>query len=198
MGRRQTPIARWSIHATGLAGSSRAPTSRISLSSRLMTIPFCIRRRCSRAPFLLRGVRPRGRRTAEQRDEQQPPGWSGERYVHSHWSCRRGSASWQNNHRRRRCWNWLSELSASALGRPILDGPTEARPPIPQPRVVRFISVQAQAMQRQRLTMRLEAAGRPVRHRLTHHPKLAIADGALIAGVLDRRAIGQFAPAQPL
>src|SRR5262249_26506347 len=24
-------------------------------------------------------------RTAEQRDEQQPPGWSGERYVHSHW-----------------------------------------------------------------------------------------------------------------
>jgi hypothetical protein len=25
-----------------------------------------------------------GRRTAEQRDEQQPSGWSGERYVHSH------------------------------------------------------------------------------------------------------------------
>src|SRR5215831_15282403 len=67
MGRRQTPIARWSIHATGLAGSSRAPTSRISLSSRLMTIPFCIRRRGSRAPFLLRGVSPRGRRAAEQR-----------------------------------------------------------------------------------------------------------------------------------
>jgi len=65
----QTPIARWSIHSTGLAGSSHAPTSRISLSSRLMTIPFCIRRRCSRAPFLLRGVRPRGRRAAEQRDE---------------------------------------------------------------------------------------------------------------------------------
>ena len=82
--------------------------------------------------------------------------------------------------------------------RPILDGPTEARPPIPQPRVVGFISAQVQAMQRQRLTMRLEAAGRPVRHRLTHHPKLAIADGALIAGVLDRRAIGQFAPSQPL
>src|SRR5215831_9611125 len=77
MGRRQTPIARWSIHATGVAGSSRVPTSRISLSSRLMTMPFCIRRRCSRAPFLLRGVSPRDRRTAEQRDEQQPPGWSG-------------------------------------------------------------------------------------------------------------------------
>src|SRR5262245_18290603 len=70
MGRRLMPIARWSIHATGLAGSSRAPTSRISLSSRLMTIRFCIRRRCSRAPFLLRGVSPRGRRTAEQRDER--------------------------------------------------------------------------------------------------------------------------------
>src|SRR5215472_9283128 len=84
MGRRLTPIARWSIHSTGLAGSSRAPTSRISLSSRLMTIPSCIRRRCSRAPFLLRGVSPRGRRTAEQRDEQQPLEWSGERYVPSH------------------------------------------------------------------------------------------------------------------
>src|SRR5262245_826833 len=34
--------------------------------------------------------------------------------------CRRGSASWQNNHRRRRCWNWLSELSASPLARPDL------------------------------------------------------------------------------
>src|SRR5215831_8870769 len=49
MGRRLTPIGRWSIHATGLADSSRAPTPRISLSSKLMTIPFCIRRRCSRA-----------------------------------------------------------------------------------------------------------------------------------------------------
>jgi hypothetical protein len=48
--------------------------------------------------------------------------------------------------------------------RPILDGPTEARAPIPQPRVVGFISVQAQAMQRQRLTMRLEAAGAPIGH----------------------------------
>src|SRR5262249_54778236 len=35
-----------------------------------MTIPFWIRRRCSRAPFLLRGVSPRGRRIAEQRDEE--------------------------------------------------------------------------------------------------------------------------------
>jgi len=26
-------------------------------------------------------VSPRGRRTAEQRDEQQPPGWSGERLL---------------------------------------------------------------------------------------------------------------------
>ena len=31
-----------------------------------------------------RGNRPRGRRAAEQRDEQQPSGWSGERHVHSH------------------------------------------------------------------------------------------------------------------
>src|SRR5215813_14279808 len=84
MGRRLTPIARWSIHATGLAGSSHAATSRISLSGRLMTIPFCIRRRCSRVPFLLRGVSARGRRTAEQRAEQQPSEWSGERYVPSH------------------------------------------------------------------------------------------------------------------
>src|SRR5262249_62326672 len=48
-----------------------------------------------KAPFqrhplrLLRACRERPcRRTAEQRDEQQPPGmmdWSGERYVHSHW-----------------------------------------------------------------------------------------------------------------
>src|SRR5262245_31789304 len=48
--------------------------------------------------------------------------------------------------------------------RPILDDPTEACPPIPQPRVVGFISVQAQAMQRQRLTMRLEAADAPIGH----------------------------------
>src|SRR5262245_12816 len=41
--------------------------------------------------------------------------------------------------------------------RPILDGPTEARPPIPQPRVVGFISVQAQTVQRQGLTIWLEA-----------------------------------------
>src|SRR5215467_1039948 len=31
-----------------------------------------------------RRERPRGRGTAEQRDEQQPSGWSGERHVHSH------------------------------------------------------------------------------------------------------------------
>src|SRR5262245_61791661 len=103
MGRRLTPIARWSIHATGLADSSRAPTSRISLSSRLMTMPFCIRRRCSRAPFLLRGVSPRGRRTAEQRDEQQPSEWSGERYVPSHriFAADARAHSWQDNHRQR-------------------------------------------------------------------------------------------------
>jgi len=29
-------------------------------------------------------VSPRGRGTAEQRDEQQPSGWSGERHAHSH------------------------------------------------------------------------------------------------------------------
>src|SRR5262249_19257161 len=35
--------------------------------------------------------------------------------------CRRGSASWQDNRRRRRCWNWLSELSAwvSSLSGPV-------------------------------------------------------------------------------
>jgi hypothetical protein len=34
---------------------------------------------------LLRARRERNcSRTAEQRDEQQPSGWSGERYVHSH------------------------------------------------------------------------------------------------------------------
>src|SRR5262249_21814995 len=119
MGRRQTPIARWSIHATGLAGSSRAPTSRISLSSRLMTIPSCIRRRCSRAPFLLRGVRPCGRRTAEQRDEQQPSGRSGERIGYLLPTRER---VWQNNRRRRRCWSWLSELSASAYHFDVLLG----------------------------------------------------------------------------
>src|SRR5262249_35600133 len=36
--------------------------------------------------------------------------------------CRRGSASWQNNDRRRRCWNWLSELSASAYHFDVLLG----------------------------------------------------------------------------
>jgi hypothetical protein len=36
-------------------------------------------------PRLLRARRERPRsRAAEQRDEQQPSGWSGERYVHSH------------------------------------------------------------------------------------------------------------------
>src|SRR6516165_9350763 len=123
MGRRQTPIARRSIHATGLAGSSRAPTSRISLSSRLTTKPSCIRRRCSRAPFLLRGASPRGRRTAKQRDEQQP---RMERRTPcpraSDICCRRGSASWQDNHRQRRCWNWLSELGASAYHFDVLLG----------------------------------------------------------------------------
>src|SRR5262249_17528756 len=54
-----------------------APTSRISLSSRLMTMPFCIRHRCSLAPFLLRGVSRRGRNTAEQRDEIHPPNGMG-------------------------------------------------------------------------------------------------------------------------
>src|SRR5262249_13594959 len=34
-------------------------------------------------PYNASGRRPRGRRTAKQRDEQQPSGWSGERYVHS-------------------------------------------------------------------------------------------------------------------
>src|SRR5262249_37530003 len=121
MGRRQTPIARWSIHATGLAGSSRAPTSRISLSSRLMTIPFCIRRRCSRAPFLLRGVSPHGRRTAEQRDEQQPSGWSGERNrifaadagARPGRTIAGGAAAGID---------WLSELSASAYHFDVLLG----------------------------------------------------------------------------
>src|SRR5262245_3773268 len=122
MGRRRTPIARWSIHATGLAGSSRVPTSRISLLNRLMTIRFCIRRRCSRAPFLLRGVSPRGRRTAEQRDEQQPSEWSGERYVPSHRIFAADAGSWQNNRQRRRCWNWLSELNASAYHFDVLLG----------------------------------------------------------------------------
>ena len=61
-------------------------------------------------------LRPRDRRTAEQRDEQQPPGWSGETLCPfaSDICCRRGSALWQDNHRQRRCWNWLSELGASA------------------------------------------------------------------------------------
>src|SRR5262249_2071140 len=36
--------------------------------------------------------------------------------------CRRGSASWQDNRRRRRCWNWLSELSASAYHFDVLLG----------------------------------------------------------------------------
>src|SRR5512132_2786680 len=72
MDRRRTPIARWSIRATGHAGSSRAPTWRISSSSRLMTMPFCIRRRCLRAPSLLGGVSPRGRRAAESQDELAP------------------------------------------------------------------------------------------------------------------------------
>src|SRR6266508_2633089 len=66
------PIARWSIRATGHAGSSRARTWRISSSSRLMTMHFYIKRRCSRAPSLLRGVSPRGRRAAEHRDEHAP------------------------------------------------------------------------------------------------------------------------------
>jgi NAD(P)H-binding len=48
-GRRRTPIARWSIHATGHAGSSRAPTWRISSSNRSTMTPFCIRRQCSPA-----------------------------------------------------------------------------------------------------------------------------------------------------
>src|SRR6516165_3126310 len=43
--------------------------------------------------------------------------------------CRRGSASWQNNRRRRRCWNWLSELSAWAS---ILSGPVYQRNRRPQ------------------------------------------------------------------
>src|SRR5262249_32890269 len=55
--------------AIGHAGLSRGPTRRISSSSRSTMTPFCIRRRCSRAPSLLRGVSPRGRRAAEQRDE---------------------------------------------------------------------------------------------------------------------------------
>jgi len=46
-GPRRTPIARWSIRVAGHAGSSRAPTWRISSSSRSTTTPFCIRRRCS-------------------------------------------------------------------------------------------------------------------------------------------------------
>ena len=45
-GQRLTPITRWLIRAIGHAGSSRAPTWRISLSSRSTTTPFCIRRRC--------------------------------------------------------------------------------------------------------------------------------------------------------
>src|SRR5262249_12126529 len=49
MGQRLTPIARWLIPAAGHADSSRAPTWRISSSSRSTTTPFCIRRRCSRA-----------------------------------------------------------------------------------------------------------------------------------------------------
>src|SRR6516162_7401315 len=49
MGRRRTPIARWSIRAAGHAGSSRAPTWRIFSLSRSTTTPFCIRRRFSRA-----------------------------------------------------------------------------------------------------------------------------------------------------
>jgi uncharacterized protein YbjT (DUF2867 family) len=46
-GPKVTPIARWLIRASGHADSSRAPTWRISSSSRSTTTPFCIRRRCS-------------------------------------------------------------------------------------------------------------------------------------------------------
>src|SRR5262249_43284445 len=52
MGQRLTPIARWLIPAAGHADSSRAPTWRISSSSRSTTTPFCIRRQCSRADAL--------------------------------------------------------------------------------------------------------------------------------------------------
>src|SRR6516162_6923777 len=34
-------------------------------------------------PYNASGKRPRGRRTAEQRDEQQPSGWSGGHHVHA-------------------------------------------------------------------------------------------------------------------
>src|SRR5262249_7756701 len=62
-------------------------------------------------------------RTAEQRDEQQPSGWSGERYVHSHQIfAADGGASWQDNYKQRRCWNWLSELSVSAYRLDVLLG----------------------------------------------------------------------------
>src|SRR5262249_60915091 len=40
--------------------------------------------------------------------------------------CRRGSASWQDNHRQRRCWNWLSELSVSAYHFDVLLGERDA------------------------------------------------------------------------
>jgi len=46
---------------------SNSTAWRISSSSRSTTRPFCIRRRCSRAPSLLRGVNPGGRRATEQR-----------------------------------------------------------------------------------------------------------------------------------
>src|SRR5262249_19066419 len=36
--------------------------------------------------------------------------------------CRRECASWQNNRWRRCCWNWLSELSASAYHFDVLLG----------------------------------------------------------------------------
>src|SRR5262249_33350897 len=58
MGQRLTPIARWPIRAIGHAGSSRAPTWRISSSSRSTTTPFCIRRRCSRASVEIKHVSP--------------------------------------------------------------------------------------------------------------------------------------------
>jgi hypothetical protein len=46
---------------------SNSTAWRISSSSTSTTRPFCIRRRCSRAPSLLRGVSPGGRRATEQR-----------------------------------------------------------------------------------------------------------------------------------
>ena len=58
---------------------------------------------------------------------------------------------------------------AGKEGRPVLNRTTEPDPPIPESWKVGLVTVQAEAMERQRLAVHLKAAGAPVRHRSPRH-----------------------------